>query len=96
MWIDNVNLAGTYVGIEEQDNVQVSIRPNPSQGDFFIQTSQNVNAFRVTDITGKLIASEPQSDISNFSIDLKNEPSGVYFITLEFENHLQTLKLIKQ
>ena len=96
LWIDNVNLAGTYVGIDEQENVHVSIRPNPSQGDFFIQTSQNINAYTVTDITGKLIATEPHSNISNFSIDLNKEPTGVYFITLEFEGHLQTLKLIKQ
>lgn len=97
VWIDNVNLTGDYASIDEnQNDIQVSIKPNPSQGNFYIQSSQTVKSYSVQSITGKQIESDTQKTLSHFSIDLSNEPSGVYFITLEFENHHQTLKLIKQ
>ncbi|MFA7381016.1 MAG: LamG-like jellyroll fold domain-containing protein [Bacteroidia bacterium] len=64
------------VGIKESATASgVSFYPNPTQG--YITLSNNCN-ISITDITGKLVQEAQNTN----SINLTNQPAGIYFITL--------------
>ncbi|MGB0915175.1 MAG: T9SS type A sorting domain-containing protein [Crocinitomicaceae bacterium] len=97
LWIDNVNLSGTYVtGLDELSDVIININPNPSKGMFLINASALIETYTITDISGKVILTNNDVSKMNINLDISNQPNGVYFITTEVEGQLQTHKLIKQ
>lgn len=80
------------VGIKESATASaVNFYPNPTQG--YITLSNNCN-ISITDITGKLVQEAQNTN----SINLTNQPAGIYFITLtNTEGELiQRSKLIKE
>lgn len=76
--------------------------PNPTNNsvniDYNLENSSSV-ILRLTNIQGQII-SETKADRSNGlqsdTIDLSNESSGMYFLTITSENSSQTTKIIKQ
>ena len=96
IWLDNVNLYGTFTGISEELHDFAFVYPNPSTGVFNISGSQLLDAVVVKDISGKTIFS---SDISGniYSLDLSNEANGFYFIQISAESgQEQVIRIIKQ
>ena len=78
---------------------KIKIFPNPTSGIFTIknlETSSNpssISNIEITDITGKTIK---QLSIDNYqlSIDLTNQPSGIYFIKINIAKETFVSKLI--
>ncbi|MFZ9028502.1 MAG: T9SS type A sorting domain-containing protein [Crocinitomicaceae bacterium] len=96
IWLDNVNLYGTFTGISEELTDFAFVYPNPSTGVFNISGSQLLDAVVVKDISGKTIFT---SDISGniYSLDLSHEANGFYFIQLSAESgQEQVIRIIKQ
>jgi hypothetical protein len=84
-----------YAGIEKYNgnSNNVSVYPNPSNGNFVITTSENATAILVTDILGnELVSIKPKGNTTN-NINLSAQPSGVYFIKVTAGN-AQTVKRI--
>jgi len=83
-----------YEGIERYSNSNnVSVYPNPNNGNFVITTSENTSTISVTDILGKeLVSINPKGNTTN-NINLSAQPSGVYFIKV-IANGAQTVKRI--
>ena len=86
MYIDDINITG---GANSTDNIDlssyVSVFPNPSSGDVFVNISANnlgdVNV-KLTNILGETI-SESKANAStdrNVKLDLTNQPNGVYLV----------------
>lgn len=71
----SINFEIGAIKVQNIDTENVNIYPNPSQGVFNIDLSQEFNV-QVIDITGKVIKSELLSGNNTISI----ENSGVYFI----------------
>ncbi len=73
-------------GINELHNQQMNldISPNPSSGVFNLQMSQfenlKMNNIEIYDVYGKKIYQSSDSQILKSTIDLSNEPKGMYFI----------------
>jgi len=82
-----------YEGIERYSNsANVSVYPNPSNGNFVITTTENTNTIMVTDILGnELVSINPTGTTTN--VNLSAQPSGVYFIKVT-ANGAQTVKRI--
>ncbi len=96
IWLDNVNLYGTFTGISEELNDFAFVYPNPSDGIFMISGSQQLDAINVKDIAGKTIFSNKIFG-NIYSLDLTNEANGFYFIQLTAESgQEQVIRIINQ
>ncbi len=78
-----------------KDNVyeSVDLFPNPTNGNLNIDNKSNskIISYVLSDATGKHI----QSGAYQNELDLSGQPSGVYYISLRFEDGTATKKLIK-
>jgi hypothetical protein len=63
---------------------QISVYPNPSEDIVFVKanSSVEVEAVILTDITGKSVYSNNQISSSSFSINVSLLPSGIYFLNI--------------
>jgi len=82
------------VDIEETETTDFSIYPNPSSGEFFIETAYPVNEVAdivVYDMYGKMIMhiQEPETDDNVLSLDLSNMATGLYYINVITKVHVQ-------
>jgi hypothetical protein len=83
-----------FVGLKEESISSFKLYPNPTNGNstVFVPEIENTT-IHVTDALGKTIRSfKPTTNET--SIDLTNEPKGLYFVQYSTENELKTLKLI--
>lgn len=95
--LDNLVIEGNdslnTTGYELQ---QIVIYPNPSSDIFNIKMS-NISDFEISviDITGKLLFKDLNSNkSSNYSLDMTNFSSGVYFLQIEANNRSKVIKLM--
>jgi hypothetical protein len=79
------------VDINNVDNSEISIFPNPSNGVFNIEISLNDAIINIVNVYGQSIPFK----IINSKIDLSAHPDGVYFIQISSsENNIYSKKLI--
>ncbi|MBL4705338.1 MAG: T9SS type A sorting domain-containing protein, partial [Flavobacteriales bacterium] len=86
------------IGIEPVVEYQLSIYPNPSSGWFNIEFGSNdmVDQIRVVDATGKLVKLISVNHRSAISIDISNEATGLYFLTIIGNHGSKNVRLIKK
>ena len=83
------------------DKIKVSIYPNPTTGIFEIKNENlKIKNIRITDITGKIIymtKGHASLYIENtpLQINISNQPAGIYFIKINFNDLIITKKIIK-
>jgi len=80
------------VGIEAISKNQVSVFPNPTNGLVKIKGIDN-GTYTVLDINGSIVANGDLKGRS--SVDISNQPSGVYFVNVLTARKTSTVKLIK-
>ncbi len=90
---DPITVSG-LVEITTTENIEISIYPNPTTGIFHIITSEDFLNIEILNITGKTINKLSVNNKQN-SIDLSNQPNGIYFIKLQNEKTVKTMKVIK-
>lgn len=80
MW--ETELAGVSVGVSSENNdLQVSVFPNPSKGAFTIDAEQSkINNLEVYNILGERVYQKTDQQMDKPVIDLNSQPNGVYFI----------------
>ncbi len=85
--------------VETLSENEINISPNPTSGIFTINLEAfsrplSVSKIEITDITGKTIK---QLSIDNYqlSIDLTNQPTGIYFIKVQTDKNIIIKKIIK-
>jgi hypothetical protein len=76
---------------EPLPNQQIQIYPNPSTSQFTITTNQQIQNIKIYNPLAELIIQTKQ-----LTIDLTNQPSGIYFIQLQTNKEILTQKIIKQ
>lgn len=84
---------GGFVGIIENPQDILTIYPNPASDVLQIKSSETVNITGISlrDINGNIIKKFSNTETT---LDVKNIPSGIYFIRIETENGLLNRKLI--
>jgi len=83
-------------GINETSADQISIYPNPSEGQFTIGCFGCLKSVQVsiTDITGRLIVHDILSGINKTGFDLTRQPKGIYFLHLTSEEKSKSYKIV--
>ena len=87
----------TYIpaGVNEHE-INVSVYPNPTTGQFRIQNSEfRIQSVEVYDVFGKLISSTEVND-NDVTIDVSNYNNGVYFTRIHTDEGTVTKKVVKQ
>lgn len=84
--LDNV------VMIEEINNLQVTIFPNPTSGLFNVETSSANYSLSIKNLQGKVVLEN--NNIAQLNIS--NLQCGVYFLRIESEKFSKEIKLVKQ
>ncbi len=101
LYIDNINLGASAVGIFENtpDARSVVVYPNPANEQVVLTIDHNAFAkdaeLHLYDLMGNSVYEEKMSSAQQV-LDLRNYPAGIYFITIRTQNSVLTKKLIKQ
>ncbi len=87
-FVDNIFLIPAATSTQTTSNPpsQARVYPNPSNGNFTIQSNYHIKDIRIADINGKILRQykgNGNSFVSNAAHDLN---PGVYFINLVYEN----------
>lgn len=83
--------------LEDNNNDQLSVMPNPSNGVFIIKSknSDMIKYMEVVNIVGKKIFSKI-GESSDELIDLTNQPVGIYLLKIETQERIYVVKIRKQ
>lgn len=82
----------------KQMELKSKLYPNPNKGIFELvfgsDLGKNVN-IEVYDIYGKIVYTN-SADTASFIVDIPNLSTGMYIVKLSSENHIETIKFIKE
>jgi Secretion system C-terminal sorting domain len=84
-------------GIAAQENIlnDVSVYPNPVNDKLQIRTTETMQRLVIYNSLGQTVhVSQPQT--VNTEVDMNNFESGVYYVTVYFENESKSVNVIKQ
>ena len=83
--IDNINIYDPQnTNLKDYTSSDITIQPNPSDGIFeLLCHNQYIKSIQVANSIGQSIITKVKTNISNYSIDIKNYNSGLYFITIK-------------
>ena len=73
-------------------NINLSIYPNPTQGNLLINTFEKIISISVCNIVGKEVISNAK--FNNYQLDLNQLSNGIYLIRISTENGKITKKII--
>lgn len=76
-------------GIDNNANPNISIFPNPSNGDFIVNTNSNYT-LEIMDITGKIVFEEKLTQAQT-KVNLSSQEAGLYFV--RFTNDFESINL---
>lgn len=97
IYIDNINVAeNVTLSINSNslnDNLKVTIYPNPSSGNFNIKSLDRMSNVDIYDVNGVLIF-KSKIDNKNFKINNFNVSKGMYIVNINFENGSVIRRLI--
>ena len=88
------NFDGTVAGVETNNKNQLSIFPNPTNGELNIRVNQN-STVSLYDMNGRLIKSTYlNSSLLNW--DISEFKNGIYLLTIESNGNITSQKVIKK
>lgn len=83
------------VAEREQDFAQIIAVPNPSSGEFKIQTKDvNIKHFEIYNNLGQKVNFKMLKSQKSISIEMKNVSNGLYFLNITTNNSIITKKII--
>ena len=81
--------------VDELVNAQLSIYPNPSNGQFNVRANQTITSATVFDLNGKVIRSINSINQNDFSFDINENDTGIYLLQINTNTEIITKRLIK-
>jgi len=90
------NVTGESLGINqvEQGENQVTMYPNPSMGITNIKATSEISEVVVYDITGRLVKTEKDMNQNAFTLNLKGQSKGLYFVKVKTNGIWSRQKLV--
>ena len=83
---------GPGSAIAENSNINITLYPNPTNGEIFIQTTEKVNLIQISDMNGRLLLIATNAD----DLDLSTFENGIYLVQVETENGTFVQRMIKR
>lgn len=92
-FVDNINIVDLEnLGLTENNKTAISIYPNPATSYVNINSLEKIDTIIITDLTGKVITKEQNSN----KINVNHLPKGVYLIKIKTDNSESIQKFIKK
>ena len=87
----------TAVGLSENSLEQITIFPNPTNGNVIIYFGSNqLNAeIQIRSIDGKLVYEQRSKSKNQLKIDLSAYQKGIYFVTIRSQDSVRIVKMVK-
>jgi len=83
-------------GLEEQDRLQVSVYHNPIQNLLFFEFNEVISGgIELLSVEGKLISFVEINELEAYQMDLTSLAFGPYFIRMNINGQVKSLKVIK-
>ena len=73
---------------------RIKCYPNPTNGELIIELTGQVDEMYIVDITGKILEKYQNLALGKQIVDLKNYPTGIYFIKYMIESQWGTQKIM--
>ncbi|HTF05638.1 MAG TPA: T9SS type A sorting domain-containing protein [Bacteroidia bacterium] len=85
------------VGINASAQNEISVAPNPTNGNFTVTQNNAFASATVTvfDVQGKIVAQQSNVSGSNITIDIADQPAGVYFLEIAQDGQVMRTKVVK-
>jgi hypothetical protein len=85
------------MGIDELDNNNFALYPNPSNGNIIIESLKfdNINNVEIFDTTGKIVKQVESTFDNKVKVDISNLEKGIYFVRIKTENGVAFKPLLK-
>ena len=90
--VDFVTDCGSPASLEDTEEAQLSVFPNPTDGTFAIE-AENITNVEIFDLAGQKVLTDRSG---NRTINAGSLPTGVYFLKVETQNGTKYGKLIKK
>jgi hypothetical protein len=87
------SVANPLLGVNDRVDREFSVFPNPTSGILNINAKFPIRSIRIYNVLGELVATK--SGLVNDQIDVSSLQSGAYFLQLQVEGEMYTLKFIK-
>jgi hypothetical protein len=87
----------TTLFIDTQRSIDVSIFPNPSNEVIFIKFKEDyrtIKNIKIHSLSGQLMIQD-DGIVTDTSIDISSLQNGMYILTIQAENSIQSFKIIK-
>lgn len=92
-FVDNINIIDLEnLGLTENNKTAIPIYPNPATSYVNINSLEKIDTIIITDLTGKVITKEQNSN----KINVNHLPKGVYLIKIKTDNSESIQKFIKK
>ncbi len=94
VWINPENV------YEKRHSLNAKIHPNPNNGVFYLQISNNVNTAEIfiIDVLGKVVQQHSLSNVSgtiSHVLNIEEQTSGIYLVHISSGNQKQTLRVVR-
>ncbi|MBL4662180.1 MAG: T9SS type A sorting domain-containing protein [Flavobacteriaceae bacterium] len=83
------------LAISDVQNVQMSLYPNPTDGQFSIQSSVSINEVSVISLLGQKVLTQ-KMDSDEVIVDISSQPAGTYFVRVMTSNSNKIFQIIKK
>jgi len=91
-----MNLSYSILGIEDPENIQLKIYPNPTTGELRIENYElRIENIEIFDISGRNVLSHTSHLTPHTILNISHLPAGIYFIKINTEAGTKTLKVMK-
>jgi Secretion system C-terminal sorting domain len=92
-----LNFEGFDIKKQDEPKSGINVYPNPSTGAFYFNLDKTeVENWRITDATGRLLDVRLDLHQRDFMLDLSEYPSGIYFMRLNRPESVETWILVVQ
>lgn len=96
LYVDDINITSVTSVDELSLDSYVTVFPNPSTGDVFINiTAANLGnvSVKILNVLGEVVAESTDNAARNMKFDLNEQPNGMYFMEIKSEN-AKTIKKV--
>lgn len=84
----------TGLGISEEENMEITIYPNPANEYFIINNNDVFSEISLSDLNGTFLEIEVEKNIDKLIVSTENIPSGVYLLHLKNLNGFISVRKI--